>query len=235
VLFMGARGSGELGPGDYGWNSSKDDDGLGGVVNTVHARILADLANDFTMKTEPVKYNASSALTTLPRAPHLYFNGLATGVSWTLYELQVAAKACPDQQIILSGYSQGAMVMHRVLHQLGNTKDGRAILARVVDAVLVGDGDQVPYDNYVRFDTAGPGADGLGHRYTNWSHTTGQRFSKSVGSRVLEVCARYDPVCDSTWWDLNPLYIAIHLAYTNSRPVLAAADYAAENILGQVS
>lgn len=198
------------------------------MVNTVHARILADLENDFPMKTEPVKFNANGVQTIL-HAPHLYFNGLVTGVSWTTYELGVAAKACPHQQIILAGYSQGAMVMHRVLTTSATPRTaGRSWPAWSTPCSSV---TATKCPTTTTCGTARPGADGLGHRYVAWSHTTGQTFSQSLGKRVLEVCNSDDPVCDSNWWDLDPLFILIHLRYTNSQPVLAAADYAAGNIL----
>jgi cutinase len=233
VLFVGARGSGEAGPGDIGWKGTKSDPyGMGGPVVSVYNRVKSDFAGDYSMKVESVSYEANGVQTIL-HAPHEYFNGLSTGVTWTEGILGGMARKCPNQAIILSGYSQGAMVMHRVLHDLGNTASGRKILARVYSALLIGDGDQVPYDNYVRFGSAGKGADGLGHRYVAWSHTSGAKFSKSVGARVLEVCNRYDPVCDSTPNDVNLLYIVIHLEYAGSNALLAAADDAAYSIMDE--
>lgn len=232
VLFIGARGSGEPGPGTPGWNPKKNDPfGLGGTVDSAYRRLLSDLGGHRTVAVFSLNYGADSAITTLPRAPHKYFNDLSTGVSRTLSKLTSLASSCPDQQIVLAGFSQGAMVMHRVLHTLYGTVAGRRILARLAAAILVGDGDQVPHDNEVRYGTAGKGADGIGHLYTKLSHSTYAKFPASLGAQVLRVCNHHDPICDITPlapWD--PLLVNIHLSYPGSKPLLAAADRAAQDV-----
>lgn len=236
VLFVGARGSGEFGPGDYGWNSSRtkgDPYGMGAEVNSVRSRFLADLGGDFSVEAVSTKYPAYSAKTTLERAPNLYFTGIASGVTWTVNELKAQASACPDQTIVLAGYSAGAMVMHRVIHDLisDKTKAGASVLSRVAAAVLVADGDQVPNDNEILYGTAGNGADGLGHRYVKISHTSGAKFPASLSTTVIRVCNHHDPVCDSTPDDFNLLSFNIHTAYAGTEALYEGADQAAGNIL----
>lgn len=232
VLFIGARGSGEPGPGTPGWKPAKNDPlGLGPTIDSADRRLLSDLGGHRTVEVFSLNYGADSAITTLPRAPHKYFNDLATGVSRTVSKLTNLASQCPEQQIVLAGFSQGAMVMHRVLHKLFGTAAGQRILSRLAAAILVGDGDQVPHDNEVRYGTAGKGADGIGHLYSNLSHSTDVKFPASLGARVLRVCNHHDPICDITPlapWD--PLLVHIHLSYPGSKPLLAAADQAARDV-----
>jgi len=243
VLFVGARGSGETGPGDRGWKPTKDDPyGLGGTVDSARRRLAADLAPHRTIQVESVSYVANGVQTLL-HAPSQYFANLAVGVTWTLGVLGGQARNCPAQQIVLAGFSQGAMVMHRVLHDLGTTSSGRAILARVAAAILVGDGDEVPHDYQTRYGSASTDARGIGQSMRKISHASAAKFSPSLTARVLSVCNNHDIVCG--WTDFNlvcltdpipdpvlcPVPIAamvkIHLSYPGSQPLLAATDRAA--------
>jgi len=139
------------------------------------------------------------------------------------------------------------MVMHRVLHSLGTSGGGRRILARVVSAVLVGDGDQVPDDRQVRFGAASLSAHGVGQALPAASHSSPGKFSRSLRSIVLSVCNAHDIVCD--WTDENilcldlaagikppamcALDIAIHLSYPRSKALIAAANRAARAVLNR--
>jgi hypothetical protein len=183
------------------------------------------------MQVESVSYVANGVQTIL-HAPNQYFANLNVGVTWTLGVLGGQARNCPAQQIVLAGFSQGAMVMHRVLHDLAEstTASDRAILARVAAAILVGDGDQVPYDNEVLDGTAGAGAEGIGHLYPSISHTSNAKFSQSLGVKVLRVCYHHDPVCDVTEAELNPIAFHIHTSYPGGAALLGAADQAAIDV-----
>lgn len=144
VLFIGARGSGEPGPGTPGWTPAKNDPfGLGPTIDSAYRRLLSDLGGHRTVAVFSLNYGADS-VTTLPHAPHKYFNDLSTGVSRTVSKLTSLANQCPDQQIVLAGFSQGAMVMHRVVHKLLGTVAGQRVLSRLAAAILAGDGDAHP-------------------------------------------------------------------------------------------
>ena len=143
------------------------------------------------------------------------------------------AKKCPYQGIVLSGYSQGAMVMHRVLHNLINakTKAYNAILARVYAAIFIADGDQVANDNETQFGTAPKAASGIGHWYPALSGATGAKFPAKYEQMLLRVCNNHDPVCNASHTDLNPANLLIHLHYANGGAVLDAADVAAARVI----
>ncbi|GAB3773607.1 alpha-tubulin suppressor-like RCC1 family protein [Nocardioides ginsengisegetis] len=66
-------------------------------------------------------------------------NPVPGGVSSMLETLDQAAYSCPDQQVVLVGYAQGASVVHRVLLRLQDRPEG---LSRVVGAALVSDPDR---------------------------------------------------------------------------------------------
>jgi hypothetical protein len=190
ILFVGARGSGQKGPGDPGWKPTNADPyGFGSTVNSAYQRLVKDLGSHRTEQPESVAY-AANGVQTLAHAPNQYFANLAVGVNWTLGTLEGQAAECPAQQIVLAGFSQGAMVMHRVLLDLGATgatAASRAILARVAAAILVGDGDQIPFDYETRYGTASTNARGIGQAMRNISHSPTAGFSEPFSSWLCGV------------------------------------------------
>jgi predicted esterase len=59
-----------------------------------------------------------------------YFTGISNGVGFVRRTLRQRAEACPYERIVLAGYSQGAMVMHRALNELRVSVSDRGILKR---------------------------------------------------------------------------------------------------------
>ncbi len=238
VLYVGARGSGESGPGNKNWKPGSDYNGFGHDVYNVLNQIKSDVGKQRTFQAKSVDYQADSVWTIFnhPTDPTKYFRDLGAGVKWTMTYLGQQAQACPDQQIVLAGFSQGAMVMHRVMHKLYNTQADQPILSRVAAAVLIGDGDQVPFDNEVRYGAALPTADGVGQLFPPLSHSPSATFDTSLSTVVLRVCKLGDIVCDFGTADLGgttTLLIGVHthLSYPGSKPLLKAADRAAHNLL----
>ena len=237
ALFVGARGSGEFGPGSDGWprgRTTKDPWGLGGEVNEIYQQAETELGKSNIGQPLSVNYGADRVETIL-HDPAEYFDDLSAGVSWTLKNLQEAAQSCPAQEIVLAGYSQGAMVMHRVLHQLENTATDQQILSRVVAAVLIGDGDQVPLDNETRYGSAWPTAMGIGQVLSAVSGSSVTKFAPGMGTQVLRVCNRGDIVCDYMTALAAPAGLATgvgtHLSYAGSRPLRQASEQAARDLL----
>ena len=233
VLFMGARGTGEYGPGSDHWprgRSSSDYYGLGGDVNEVYMHLENQLGSDLGSPVS-VPYPADRVQTLLRADFPKYFGDLSSGVSWTLSYLENQVKNCPDQQIVLAGFSQGAMVMHRVLHQLPTP-----ILSRVTAAILIGDGDQVPFDNATKYGSASSAATGIGQDQPEFSGSSLTRFSTNMDTQVLRVCNLGDIVCDnliaSAGGSLGLAHgVLVHLAYEGSKPLQQAEDQAANDLL----
>jgi virginiamycin B lyase len=228
VLFLGARGTGESGPGTPGWPqkdySPGDTYGLGPELNSLREAMIKDIGSGVSVKVVSVRYDSTNWQTILANTDK-YFANLQAGVDWTGTYLTQQAAGCPDQQIVLAGYSQGAMIMHRIMHQLG-TK----MLYRVMSGVVVGDGDQVPGDRVTRFGTAPLTAVGIGLSYCTLALCTHTKFSPAAGARVLSVCNTGDPVCALTAQDFNLRGVKVHRSYAGSRPLLAAARLAAARV-----
>lgn len=141
-------------------------------------------------------------------------------VGRTLTAVEGAAVACPDQQVVLAGYSQGAMVVHRVLLRLVGT----AVLPRVVGAVLIGDGDRTSYS---RGQLSGSPAASI----SGFGLTQALRRARAdvppvaSGLEVRTVCTRGDLVCD-TGAKIASKAVLIHQGYgkgTARRAVRQAA------------
>ena len=103
---------------------------------------------------QSVRYYASNSVDLLKPVPTdtlvsyaikvaRWLAGLNNGVN-AAYKTLVSHKvSCPKEKIVLAGYSQGAMLEHRVLYKLAI--DYPAILKRIVGVALIGDGDRVAY------------------------------------------------------------------------------------------
>ncbi len=120
------------------------------------------------------------------------------GASWQLAgQVQngvlTAAERCPGQQLVLAGYSQGAMAVHRALLGLAGRP---AVLRRVSSVVLVGDGDRRRW-------TAAPWIVGAPRALRSGQGVV-PRYLQAVGdvptgpmpAALWQVCTRGDLVCD---------------------------------------
>lgn len=233
VLFEGARGSGEPGPGTKNWRrTAADPYGLGAEVNSVYRTLRPDLAGRAALSVASVNYAVFGSAALAGKVPH-YFQNIAAGVTWTTRDLARRAAACPHQQIVLAGFSQGAMIMHRALRTLQATASGRAVLARVTQVILIGDGDQVPADRVAaRYGTAPAGVRGVGLAYRKYSGSSTAKLPAGTGARVLVVCTLNDPVCD--WTGKNAGAIKNHLHYAGGAPLTAATTRTAGAVLTKV-
>lgn len=199
VVFIGAEGSGE---------TADDRDGLGSEVGgalDAYARHL----DGYKIGYFPVPYPAAAVQTLVGVSTnHVFFDSLDQGVGETLTFLQQRAQKCDDygEQYVLAGYSQGAMVMHRVLWQLTNPDHQNArwasqVLPRLDGILAIADGDRVAYQGGISYGTAGPDGEGVwwtwggGARYKP-VHASVPDLPEWPAGRFHSVCDRGDVVCD---------------------------------------
>lgn len=227
VLVLGARGSGQPQNG----SASDGGTGLGPQVASVADRLQGDLAGR-TVAVQALRYPARQA-ELLVLDPSSYFGGLERGVTNAKKALSRQAAKCPRQRFILTGYSQGAMVMHRVLQDLGRSSDasGRKALKRIDAAVLLADGDRSPGGRVTSMGTAGPGR-GISYLSPADSRVRAGALPVRLTSRVLSVCEEGDVICDyRSLLQTNSAGIdgtTVHVtSYTGSPNVIKAAAAAA--------
>jgi len=224
---LGARGSGQPQAG----SSSDAGTGLGPQVASVYARLRSDLPGR-SVDALALRYPALQA-ELLALDPARYFAGLEAGVANAKKTLRRQAIACPRQRFVLAGYSQGAMVMHRVLHDLtrGGDASSKRVLRRIDASVLLADGDRQSSEDMTSLGSAGSGR-GISYAAPADSKVRRGRLPAGMTARVFSVCEQADVICDyRSLLQSNAAGIdgsTVHVtSYTGSPDVLRAADAAA--------
>lgn len=230
VLFLGARGSGQA----AGGAAVDAGTGMGPQVYAAYQRMVTDRP-DRTIAPRAVVYPAQE-VQAIALDADAYFSGLEQGVRDVKRTLRSEALRCPDQRLVLAGYSQGAMVMHRALQDLSAAQDPAAvdILARLDGALLLADGDRLPKDRTTNYGSAGR-SQGISYEVGQQSRARGTRLPKKLANRVQSVCEQADTVCDfHSLFQANAAGVdgvTVHInSYTGTPDVLRATDVVAQRL-----
>ncbi|MFC3385827.1 cutinase family protein [Couchioplanes azureus] len=202
VLFVGVAGSGEA---DKGW-PGYDKSGMGAEVTTVYHALQAK-AKGRSVTAYALPYRAAPVLPTMIH-PGIgtFMESLIEGERDLNTFLLERTRLCRGERLVLAGFSQGAMVIHRSVQVLGSR-----VTDRIDAIVLIGDGDRLPGDDGQMLGTAGNRAKGVGLWYPQFSLASGRRFG-AIGARVLSLCNLADIVCDHRPALYNPLTSAGRMA-----------------------
>lgn len=230
VLLLGARGSGQ----PQGGSADDGGTGLGKQVYSVSQRLTRQLPGR-AVTSQAVTYPAQG-VELLVTNPDAYFTSLELGSQSIQSALRARAAACPQERVVLAGYSQGAMVVHRALQDLDRAgdPDARQILARTDGVVLISDGDRRRRDRVTDYGTAGR-SEGVGFALRPGSGARGTKLPPGMKDRIHSVCLDLDVVCDYQP-DVHSgagllAGAAIHSdGYTTSRPVNRATDAVAARV-----
>jgi hypothetical protein len=207
IHWIGAAGSGER-DGDPTANG-----GMGRVVYQSFRDIQQLLQQDGrTITAEAVEYPA----TAVPADGDLlgwagFISSVDAGTAALGGQYASIAQRCPNTKMVLAGYSQGAMVVHRNLHALADSPNMAA-------ALLIADGDRIPDDTAIGMGsvTAIPGRGlGVAQEWPILAHAPTAKLPPSVGSRTISVCDIGDPVCDydPDSESVTPAAMAVHTSY----------------------
>ncbi len=206
--WIGAAGSGQR-----DGTALVADAGMGDVVYQSYQQLAGALAAlGQTMTAEAVQYPAAP----VPLAGGLggwmdFMDSVEDGTDATAEQLDAFTARCPQTKVVLAGYSQGAMVIHRNLHDLPDDSP-------VVAALLVADGDRLPADTTIKMgSTAVMPATGKGvaQEHSFLASTDTSPLPPRIGARTVSVCDVGDPVCDydADAEEIPASAIAIHTAY----------------------
>lgn len=206
--WIGVAGSGER-------DDPTVDAGMGRVVyNSLRDLSVWVQQDGRTMTAEAVAYPAVA----VPADGDLlgwggFMSSVDTGVAALGNQYAAFTQQCPSSKVVLAGYSQGAMVVHRNLAALSGSPNLAA-------ALLVADGDRLPADPTVNLGTATavPGAGkGVAQDWPILSHAPAV-LPVSVGARTISVCDRGDAVCDydEDAEEVTANAIAVHTSYARS-------------------
>ena len=206
--WIGAAGSGQRDAAGLTANG-----GMGSVVYQSYQQLKAQLAADgHTIDAEAVQYPAAPVPLEGGISGWLGFLGsVGDGTDATAEQYQAYTERCPDSKVVLAGYSQGAMVVHRNLYKLADDP-------HLAAALLIADGDRLPIDTTIKLGstavTSGIG-EGVAQEHSFLAKTNTSPLPPAIGTRTISVCDVGDPVCD---YDpdakVTPAAIAIHTAYT---------------------
>ena len=208
VHWIGAAGSGQRDGAQL-----ITDAGMGDVVYASYQQLSAELAaSGKTMTAEAVQYPAAP----VPLGGGLggwmdFMDSVDDGTDATAEQLEAFTARCPQTKVVLAGYSQGAMVVHRNLHDLADDP-------QIAAALLVADGDRLPGDTTINLGSTavlpGPGK-GVAQEHSFLAGTDTSPLDAAMGARTVSVCDVGDPVCDHNP-DIDEVpasAIAIHTAY----------------------
>lgn len=203
VVFLGIRGSGE--------KSTEGTWGMGKRVTAVYDSFIASVTNRRIAATG-IDYVAAAvpgvdSLVAPDIAWEEYLNSIDSGVYKAEATLINRSNKCPDEHFVLAGYSQGAMVIHRLVFDLDRAPLGTAldrILPKIDAVATIADGDRVAYDDVVTSGSSPTeGKDygvGLAGYPSGASYVATNTPLSSVGhglnSRWFQVCDYGDIVCD---------------------------------------
>jgi Cutinase len=215
IHWIGAAGSGER-DGDSTANR-----GMGRVVFKSFRDLQQLVQRDGrSMTAEAVEYPA----TAVPADGDLlgwadFISSVDAGTAALAEQYASFAQRCPNTRVVLAGYSQGAMVVHRNLHALADN-------ANLAAALLIADGDRIPDDTTISMGsvTGVPGAGrGVAQEYPILAHANTAKLPLSVGSRTISVCDIGDAVCDydPDSEEIALAAVAVHTSYASTSGGLA--------------
>ncbi|MCW2517267.1 MAG: cutinase [Mycobacterium sp.] len=208
--WIGAAGSGQRDAAGLMSNG-----GMGGAVYQSYLQLRDDLAaNGQTITAEAVQYPAAP----VPLEGGLggwmgFMDSVKAGTEATAKQFDAFTERCPDTKVVLAGYSQGAMVIHRNLHDLADDP-------RVAAALLIADGDRLPADTTLNMGSTAlaPGVgQGVAQEHSFLASAPTSKLPPELGARTVSVCDVGDPVCDADpdadTDALSPAALAIHTSY----------------------
>jgi Cutinase len=208
VHWMGAAGSGERDGYEVAENG-----GMGPIVYQSYEALAQQLAAEGrTITAEAVEYPAKDVPPDSGVGDWLdYMGSVDAGTNALGAQYATFSAQCPDTKVVLAGYSQGAMVVHRNLLAIGANPNLAA-------ALLIADGDRHPDDTTVNIGSASTDPEKTGGAAQDWpilAHAPAL-LPANIGVRTISVCDAGDAVCDydPDADEVSATAVAIHTSYT---------------------
>jgi Cutinase len=210
VHWFGAAGSGERTATDIAANG-----GMGEIVYQSYQALQQQLAAEGrTITAEAVNYPAKDVPPDAGVGDWLdYMGSVDAGTNALGAQYAAFTAQCPTSKVVLAGYSQGAMAVHRNLVNIGADPNLAA-------ALLIADGDRHPDDTTVNIGSASPDPEKTGGAAQDWpilAHAPAL-LPANIGVRTISVCDAGDAVCDydPDAEEVSPTAVAIHTSYSTA-------------------
>jgi Cutinase len=249
VAFIGAAGSGEL-------QHNPTYNGVGAEVDHMADVMRSDLGADSLSLDEIAdRYPAAPTSDLYPSAGELllsggdlaalairwevkarrYFASIDAGIRNAIDAVKVEIARCPQTQLVLAGYSRGAIVVHQAELQMASNAH---VMAHIAGTLLLGDGDRSPKSTAKPFGSAPIKGEGVRVNL----HMISKR-DVPLPATTAEICNAHDLICDFKRSLLLHVKsaIAVHTGYSIKNrdhsirgysPLLAAAaDWIASKIV----
>ncbi|SDB80137.1 Cutinase [Raineyella antarctica] len=198
VMFVGVRGSGET--------PASGQFGMGGESTLAWQQFRNEIPGQ-SAAAMSIDY-PSAQVTTLasPYSSGDFFRSIDTGVTKLEGVLAERSAACPTERYVLSGKSQGAIVVHRAVADMAAHQDayGPHLMDRIDGVIVIADPDRVPNEDGSSYGTSASGTEHYGISYeAPW--VAGNRYRPTTlpisaswdhPERWQSVCNTGDAVCD---------------------------------------
>jgi len=225
LLLVGSAGSGE------GSSAAKP---FGGTLGVPRARILAAAASEGrtvasryvggrTAGVGVLRARSTGPVTSVvtARSVAAWEGDLGAATGAIVKALVAASSACPHQELVLLGYAQGAMAMHRALLRLPHYP---GVLRRVVAVALIADGDRVSGTKALL--AGDPMAPRRARGLQQWARTATPDVPVPGSTvPVWSICTRGDLACHVTRTDFATA-AAAHRGYASGAAAAAVGKVA---------
>jgi len=240
VLVVGVRGSGEDPQGpppNYGIDPASDSDGFGTRSWDAYfgfQKKLREYRPDVTIREYGIRYRALGVAH--DPLENSYLGSIDEGVAQLKNFLEQEITRCKNdpQEIVLIGYSQGALAVHLALLDM----EGESVIFpdwsivrifdRISSVILIADPAKVGWGSETLFETtnkpAGAGvrnADGIWTQLWPASVVAGGwegPLPETIANRTVAICHNYDIVCAPPLFTLGAVKVAMgidaHTSYT---------------------
>jgi hypothetical protein len=226
LTFLGAAGSGELEAAKH----PADTKNLGPEVYQAYQHLTTGSQWQWSTPPIAVQYTADGTEELKPSARDLaewaslsppvvllgvtdyvgihlkpFLASISNGVSSAEIQAKAAVTKCKNTRLVLAGYSQGAMVMHRMLLDWQATNS--PLLSKVAAVLLIADGDRVPGTGADQEGTSTADASGIASYMTSTFHLSvgapDQDIPAAVAGQTVNVCDTRDIICDANLVNLS--------------------------------
>lgn len=209
VEFIGAAGSSQRDTDPSAGVTEIENSGVGGIVEDTYQNLAVDLQGSMTVHLRPVEYPAMAVPVSVSTQDWAEFlQSVSTGADTAEQLIRSTMDECQGSKIVVAGYSQGAMAVHRALAAIGPDE-------RIVAGVLIGDGDKMPNDNVRTISAYGTDArQGIAQVALGLGIDSGaidEVLAPGWAEKVISPCMSGDVVCAPNSFDL--WNITAHIRY----------------------
>jgi hypothetical protein len=237
-LAIGVRGSGESPQGDPP-SYSGPADGFGARTGNAYNGFKNYLTSHGYSGTDfeslGLRYRALGvAFNPFNFGTQGYFDSIFEGVDRLISELYAQRSRCPSQRVLLTGYSQGALVIHLALRLLETSDSSMLSASRIAGVMLIADPAKTPNGNETIWEgendeaADGSGIDGADGIWNKSRLPNRGPIPSAIVGRTISFCFQQDIVCAPG----SRANMVTHTSSYTSSAMNAMGTWMAKRVLG---